>query len=79
MNDLLLKNKIVSNKVNYNIHYSITTTTGNIPEGLPVHYFLKWNVKKVKNGNNKFLQNTLLFLNGRPKINKKRSVICYPA
>jgi hypothetical protein len=71
MNDLFLKNKIIGNKVNQNIHQGIATTTGNIAEGLPVHYFLKRNIKKVKGGNNKLLQNAFIILTGVPKINKK--------
>lgn len=63
MNDLFLKNEIISNKINYNIQEGITTATGDIPEGLPVHYFLERNIKKIENSNDKFLQNASIMLN----------------
>lgn len=52
MHHLFMQDKIVGNEIYHNIQQSITTTTCNVTESLPVYHFLERNVKIVQDSNN---------------------------
>lgn len=52
MHHFFMQDKVVGNKIYYNIQQGITTAACYIAKGLPVYHFLKRNVKIVQDSNN---------------------------
>jgi hypothetical protein len=49
INDLLLKNKIITDKINENVKQGVPASAGHIPEGLQRQQPAEWRIKKIYN------------------------------